>query len=215
MEQPCQTHEELKTEAQKLRQWFETQLKEKWNPIEYKNPDVSLYELPNDGSKYRTRCRVHCNCTFEQMYNFNKDSSPEELRKYDKSMLIYKVFDHVDDTNIIVTDTSFSVMWPVSPRQFISLHDNYPVENGHIFVQSSIQNNKVALHKKYVLGYKKSGLLIEKDLEDESKCYIERVILMDPRGSIPTFVASSYKTNDAEITQLRAYVEQKVSKGEL
>ncbi|ELP87737.1 hypothetical protein EIN_410800 [Entamoeba invadens IP1] len=216
VEPTCTTHDDFKKEAAAMREWFTNEMKLEWTPIAYNNPDVKLYELPMRGYSHRTRCRVHCNSTYEQMLKFNMDTTLEELKKYDKSMLNYEIFDKVDDTSIIITHTAFSVTWPVTARQFVSLHDNYDVDNGHVFIQTSIKNDKVKSNPKYVTAFKKSGLFIEKDKEDDKKCYIERIIEMDPRGSIPTFITSSYKTNDAErLLEMRAYVDQKVKKGEL
>ncbi|EDR21781.1 hypothetical protein, conserved [Entamoeba dispar SAW760] len=215
-EPTCNTKEELINEAKEMKEWFENELKIQWNPITYNNPDVKLYDLPMRGYSHRTRCRVHCNCTFEQMLKFNQETNIDELKKYDKSLLNYEIFDQVEGTNILVTHTAFSVTWPVTARQFVSLHDNYPTENGHIFIQTSIKNDKVKTNKKYVTAYKKSALLIEKDPEDPKRCYIERIIEMDPRGSIPTFVVASNKTNDAErMWEMKLFVEEKVKKGEL
>ena len=216
IEPKCETQEELKQESQNLRDWFSNELKIKWNPLDHPKKEVKLYDLPTENNIYRTRCRVHCNCTYEQMLKFNMESDVVEMKKYDKSMLNYQVFDKVEGTEIIVTHTAFSITWPVVPRQFVSLHDNYDVETGHIFVQQSILNDKVEINKKYVTGYKKSGLLIERDPENKDKCYIERVLYLDPRGSIPSFVVASQKTNDAErLWEMKTYVEEKAKKGEL
>ena len=212
----CTTHDQLAAEAEALRAWFEENLEQQWQPVAYSNADVVLQELPSIGTVHRTRCRVHCRCSYESMFNFNYNATTDDLRAYDKSMLTYAVFDRVPDTEIVVTETSFSVMWPVAPRAFVSVHDNYPTEHGHAFVQGSIVNDKAVPSSKCVVAYKRSGLLIERDPEDPARCYIERVIMMDPRGSIPAFVANKYKTNDAErLQELDAYVVKLEQSGKI
>jgi len=192
------TDEEFKIESTKLRKWFEDSLKLEWKRMQHNNSNVNLYELPQEGDIHKTKCRIHCNVSYEQMLKYNQISDEESLKHADKSLIQYKIKYKVEGTQMLVCDTAYTAIWPVASRQFISLHDNYDVENGHIFVQESIKCDKAIPNSKYVLAYKKSGLLIERDPEDDKKCYCERIIMISPRGYIPNFVVAAYKTNDVD-----------------
>ena len=211
------TDEEFKAEAMKLREWFETSLKDKWTKVENANKDIELCELPQEGDVHKTKCRMHSQCSYEKMLKFNMQTSEEKLKSYDHTMIQYKTPYTVSGTEVLIADTAYTAVWPVASRQFISLHDNYDTPNGgHIFVQESIKTDKAKPNSKYVLAYKKSGLLIEPDTENKDRCYCERIIMMSPCGSIPNWVVAIYKTNDVDrLLEMDKCCMEAIKKGEI
>jgi hypothetical protein len=118
-------------------------------------------------------------------------TTKEAAQKTDNELLDWKIVKTIND-NTVVLYTGHSTPIGVTNRENLNVR-GWDEENGTIYVYTqSINDPEVPTVDGRVRSVVHvSGWIIE-PLEDGSKCKVTRVMQLDPKGSIPSFVVNAY-----------------------
>ena len=193
-----ETYEEAQKFKPELINWFDTTYKTKLTFV--KKDKNEIYDIPTVDNIYSMMSRTKINVSVEKFFEMSNSNDINYLKKFDKDLMEYERYEFPEGKDVYVTRHLYKVGWPVAPREFVSLFVIEKKDDGSIlFLQGSINTKRFEKYNKsHVRGYKRSGYYIYPDPENPNGCILDRLISIDPRGSIPSMVISSQKNADAE-----------------
>ncbi|ELP88403.1 hypothetical protein EIN_229260 [Entamoeba invadens IP1] len=204
----CVTKEEILKKSEELKLWYDNQANEKWTPMSYNNPEITLTELPQVDYKNFIMSR----CTFKadaaKVFEFLKTSTFEQQKVYDTDLLAFEKSEVFPEDGCEVSRVCYKAPWPVTSREFVSVQNYFEKDGAYYFLQESINypTKWNEANKNFVRGYKKSGL---KMLPKGDHVDVWRIVVLDPRGSIPGWVVSVAKKDDAgRLFAMKTYFEK-------
>ena len=207
------TPEEIEKHSEEVKNWIINIIKEKWNPIAFSDKTVSVFDQPQQEYKHYVMSKTTFKCSAEFLMNTLNGTPIEEQKIYDTDLLEFDVDNRNEEKQYEVTRTLYRSPWPVAPREFVNCQNWFQHEGMYYFAQGSVNypNKWNVYDKRYVRGYKMSGTVIKP--VDENSCEVTRVVILDPRGSVPSYLAGIFKKDDASrLVLLRNYVEGKFAK---
>ncbi|KAL7719546.1 START domain-containing protein [Entamoeba marina] len=201
----CSTREEYEQESQKIKTWFQQVLQKKWSPVSTGN--VTLSDVPSENNHHFIRTQTNSKLSPKELFDKIVKADFETVKKYDKDLLVFEVLENVGgDDNIKIVRQCHSAPWPITSREFITLSNNYEENGVYYIIQGSINYpNYDKVDKKYVRGLKNLGMVIKPEGDG---CSVERVMEIDPKGSVPSIAVSTSKKDDAtRLLKLKEYFE--------
>ncbi|EAL44134.1 START domain containing protein [Entamoeba histolytica HM-1:IMSS-B] len=202
------TKEEIIKKSEELKEWIDKAINEKWNPLSYNNPEITLVDQPQQEYKHLVMSSCTINANIEKVYNFLIHSTFEEQKKYDTDLLEFERDQRFEDEGCEIARVCYKAPWPVTAREFVGVQNWFQRDGKYYLLQESVNYPAkwTTPNKNYVRGYKKSGLVL-KPLGD-NKIEVHRVVVIDARGSIPGWLAGTAKKDDAgRLFEMKKYFE--------
>ena len=207
------TPEEICQHSEEVKDWIIKVVKEKWNPIAFSDKSVSVFDQPQQAYKHYVMSKTIFKCSAKYLFDVLNGTPFEEQKIYDTDLLEFERDNRDEEKQFEITRTLYKSPWPVVPREFVNCQNWFEHEGQFYFAQGSV-NYPIkwnVYNSKIVRGYKMSGTVIKPI--DETQCEVTRVVILDPRGSVPSYLTSIFKKDDANrLLLLRKYVEEKFAK---
>ncbi|ELP91345.1 hypothetical protein EIN_153820 [Entamoeba invadens IP1] len=200
--QTCSTEADFKTASDTAKKWFADILAENWT--ETSKGDVQVYDKPSNNYHHFILTKTDSKLTPQAFFEKVTKATVDEIHNYDKGLVSNEVIEKIGDIN--VTKQVNSAPWPVAAREFISVELEYEENGVYYIISRSINYPKCdTVGKGYVRGLKFFGM---KFTPKEGGCSIERVLEVDPKGSVVSIAVSSSKKEDAtRLANMKKYFE--------
>ena len=194
----CTTKEQICAKAQQIKEWFLKAIEEEWAPMSYNDPHVKAFDQPNKDGKIMIMTKTSFNCDAKKVYDYLTSSDYKQQHAYDSDLLAFERDQVFKEEGCEVSRTLYKATWPVSPREFISVQCWEQMEDRFVCVQESVNYPLKwnSVNKDWVRGYKKSGIVMIPD--GPNKCEVRRIVIIDARGSVPTWIVGVTKTDEAK-----------------
>ncbi|KAL7721810.1 START domain-containing protein [Entamoeba marina] len=212
----CQTvndPQDIVKKSDELKEWIDVAANSKWSPLSYKHKEVLLFDKPQEDQKHILMTKTVVHASAKQIYEYLINSSFEEQKAYDKDMISFERTERSDESGCEIARVCYSAPWPVAAREFVGVQNWYERNGKYYLTQESVNypHKWSTPDPKFVRGYKKSGMIL--DPISDSQTQIHRVIVLDARGSIPGWLASTAKKDDAgRLLELKHFFEKKFGK---
>ena len=209
----CQTKEEICKKAGKIKEWFIEAIKEEWNPLTYNDPNIKAFDLPSQDGKVFIMTKTTFNCDPKKFYDYLVSSSYEDQHAFDSDMLAFERDLWFKEECCEIDRSLYKATWPVYPREFVGVQCWEEKEERFMCVQEScnysLKWNEV--NKGWVRGYKKSGIMLTRT--GPTTCDVNRIVILDARGSVPTWVVGVTKTDEIKrVLAMKKFAEEKFTK---
>lgn len=201
--------EDVVKKSEELKQWIDSAVEGKWNPMSYSNKEIKLFDQPPEGTKHILMSQCTINADAKKAFEFLTHSEFKDQKVYDTDLLVFERAEKFDDEGCEVSRVCYKAPWPVTAREFVSVQNWFEKDGNYYLVQESVNYPKKYTEptKEYVRGYKKSGLVLKSTGDKQMEAF--RVVILDPRGSIPGWVVSTAKKDDAgRLFAMKKYFEE-------
>nr|BAN38508.1 hypothetical protein [Entamoeba histolytica] len=200
----CSNQQEFEAAGEAAKKWFTEVLSNGWT--ETTKGEVTIYDKPSVNNHHFIKTVTQSKLKAEDIFNKVKSADFATSHKYDKELVESEVLETINE-HLKVTKQVNSAPWPVAAREFVSVLIDYE-ENGSFYtVSTSINYPKCdTVGKKYVRGVKLFGM---KFTPNDEGCLIERVLEVDPRGSVIAMAVNASKKEDANrLLNMKKFFEQ-------
>ncbi|KAL7720496.1 START domain-containing protein [Entamoeba marina] len=191
------SNEDIQKKCKQLEDWVEIPLSEKWNQISFTPNEIQLFDQPQQEQKHIMLSKTIIHAPVKTIYNYLTTANYEEMKLCDKDLLEYEFDQRNDEESYVINRNCYKAPWPVTAREFVEVAHWFEKDDFCYIVRESINYSSKwnAVNKKYVRGYKKYGLVLKPINENDTEA--TRITIIDARGSIPSWLTSSSKKDEA------------------
>ena len=204
----CVTKEQICEKATKLKAWFLEAIKEEWTPLSFNDPDVKAFEKPNKEGRIMIMTKTAFKVNAKKVFDYLISSTYEGQHAYDADLMAFERDQVFEEEGCEICRTMYKATWPVKPREFISVQCWEDMSDKFVCVQESVNYALKwnAVNSGWVRGYKKSGIIMTPTGDDS--CDVVRIIIIDARGSVPSWIVGVTKTDEAKrVVAMKKFVD--------
>ncbi|ELP92735.1 hypothetical protein EIN_371470 [Entamoeba invadens IP1] len=203
----CSTKEEVIAKGKKMESWMDEMLADNWTPLSYAHSEIEVSDRPQEGSILYLKSQTTIKADIKKTFEFLKGGSLENQKNIDKDFLSFELIDIYDDNTCALGYFLHKAPWPLSNRDFVFVWKWFIKDGCYYLILESVNSTQ---HNTYsndtVRGFITVGMkLVPKD----DGFVLIRIVKGDPRGNVPSWLASVVKKNDADcLYHLSSYLPQ-------
>eukprot|EP01104_Vermistella_antarctica_P010503 TRINITY_DN2809_c1_g1_i1.p1 TRINITY_DN2809_c1_g1~~TRINITY_DN2809_c1_g1_i1.p1 ORF type:complete len:232 (-),score=57.03 TRINITY_DN2809_c1_g1_i1:151-846(-) len=172
-----------------------------WSTIPLEDmEDLELFERADlGGSINAIRVVALMPGSQQECFALNRETDLERVHKWDADVIETKIHKQISE-NVEVMYSTHNAPFPVTNRSFVYLRSKRVDEDGAIFSTSiSINDDEYPVDSNFVRGVNQSQWCFLPVEGNDKQCKLIRVVAIDPKGSIPTWIVNSHKKKGADL----------------
>jgi hypothetical protein len=143
------------------------------------------------------------NASAEKILNLFSVNDVKERQKLEHDLLDAKVLKEIDETTSLYYSAYKSPAFPVSDREFTNVRHvvrNFDGKDGILICLYSVNyKEQPTVEKRVRAVVVVSGIVIQPVEGASDKCNFTRIVQLDPKGNIPTFVVNMFVKKSGDV----------------